>query len=136
MATQKAWQVDRETYERVCFDHFCKPAIEIDATDRELMKLVDSEGGLKRVGENVTFPPCPIGLKQWQRLKRAGLVESRGFGFRLTMKGSLQVMMFDGINPWLGGPLKSHRRVVEEAVAAGHAVPESVLAEYGLVQLN
>jgi hypothetical protein len=127
------WQISRTAYEKLVFDHYC-PTDLPSPVDAELLKKVHSEGGIDCSNGRVSIPDCPIPKKDWNRLKRKELVENRGSGWRCTMKATIAMSWLDGVNPWLGGPIKTHETIVRQAVAKGLNVPDAVLAEYSKQQ--
>ena len=68
----------------------------------KLQHILDN-GGIKNNGGNIYMPTLVdlgIGKKDWRRLKHAGLVEDRGFGRTLSIKGRIELLHLKGINPW------------------------------------
>ncbi len=68
----------------------------------KLQKILDN-GGIKRDGENLYTPTLDeIGIeeKDWRQLKKDGLVENRGFGRTLSIRGRIKLLELKGIDPW------------------------------------
>ena len=67
----------------------------------KLQHILD-DGGIKN-NHGLYMPALEeleIEKKEWRQLMREGLVEDRGFGRTLSIKGRLALLELKGINPW------------------------------------
>ena len=99
--------LSKNEYEAYCYAFGCH--LEIDARDYDLLQRV-KEGGWMTVRE-LTFP-----VREFRRLLKRELVENRGFGLRVAIAGEIQMSIFRGENPWLGGPILSYEKAIEKGV--------------------
>lgn len=106
--------LSRNQYEAFAYAFGC--TLEIVYADAELLKQVRDNGGISDLNHTLTFMNCPIDKKEFKRLEKRGLVENRGFGFCLSIAGMIQLDIFNGNNPWLGGPIYSYDRAVEKGI--------------------
>jgi hypothetical protein len=124
----KAHEVSRAVYEAAIM-----PQQSVDAATLEILQRFAA------AKDAFMAPPCQIyptlgdlGISgsEFRRLVKSKMAENRGFGPRVTIAGSCELDIAKGVNPWLGGPYKTHERLAEEALDRGDYVPDDVLAEY------
>jgi len=129
-ATIRPWQITRAEYERLVM-----PQSSLSEEDVKLLRKANEAFGAGSAGGYASVKNVDdLGMSksETKRLQKLGLVRKYWGGYELTITAMVETSIANGTNPWLGGPVKHHRRIVEEAIQRGEDVPENVLAEHGL----
>lgn len=106
--------LSKNQYKAMAYAFNCQ--LDITPRDAELLRAVHEKGGIRHEHGKVTSLECPIDKKEFNRLKREGWTENKGFGFTVSLSGRIQLMIFDGIDPWYGGPTLSYEKAIEKGI--------------------
>ena len=124
------WDVSRKEYEANVMP---KPSVQ--GQDAELFRKaqqgMDKFNAIVKENRATIYPTLnDLGITNRDRTKlvKLGLIDKTSN--TLTIQGRLESLVMRGENPWLGGPIKTHKQLVQDAIAAGKPIPAPVLAEY------